>query len=308
MNAENKREWRCLECKSKKPKSDNTNTPVRPSAHYEPTAPCDETYTECCSGSNITLRKKPNYLSNSELKELFKAERAETRAIVEASSKELSEQLKGMNVQFTSFQESMTYINCQYEDLKKEITDLKKLLNSTSLELRSLKEENNMLKESLTTCSARVKELEVENRKQQQWQRLQNLELVNIPEDKDEELLNIVLKTANHVGADIQPTDIEFAHRVQPRRNASAHKARSVIVRFRQRSIKDRVIAAARKHRNMTTRDIGMGGEETRIYINEHLIKENKMLLGSCRQKARETGYKHAPDQNGIVVAWSLCG
>ncbi|CAK1578358.1 unnamed protein product [Parnassius mnemosyne] len=112
MNAENKREWRCLECKSKKPKSDNTNTPARPSAHYAPTAPYDETYTECYSDSNITLRKKPNYLSNSELKELFKAKRAETRAIVEAYSKGLSEQLKGMNVQFTSFQESMTYINC----------------------------------------------------------------------------------------------------------------------------------------------------------------------------------------------------
>lgn len=299
MNAENKREWRCLECKSKKPKSDNTNTPVRPSVHYVPApAPDNESDTECYSDSNITLRKKSTFLSDSGLKELFEAERAETRAIVEATSKGLSDQLKGINVQFTSFQESLTFINCQYEDLKKEITGLKKLLNSASLEVKSLKEENSRLKEGLTACTARVKELEVENRKQQQWQRLQNLELVNIPENKDEELLNIVLKTANHIGAAIQPTDIEFAHRVQPRRAASAQRARPIIVRFRQRSIKDRVIAAARKHRNMTTRDIGIGGEEGRIYVNEHLIKENKMLLGSCRQKAKEAGFKYVWTKN----------
>jgi archaellum component FlaC len=295
MSVESKNVWRCLECKSKQPKLDNTNTPVRSTTQYVTVpAPDDESYSE----SNITLRKKSTCVTDLGLKELFKAERLQTKAIVEASYKGLSDQLKGINVQFTNFQESLTYINGQYEDLKKEISDLKKLLKSTSLEVKSLKDENKRLKEDVTACSARITELELENRKQQQWQRLQNLELVNIPENREENLLNIVVKTVNHVGAAIQPIDIEFAHRVQPRRAVSASRARPIIVRFKQRSVKDRVIAAARKQRNMSTRDIGFGGDESRIYINEHLIKENKMLLGSCRQKARDSGYKYVWTKN----------
>lgn len=251
------------------------------------------------SDSNVTLRSKViSCVTEEKIKELLVEEGQETKDIIETSTKGLSSQLTGISEKFTSFQESLTFINKQYDDLKKEFSELKKLFGSTSSEVKALKGENTKLREDLSACVARVIELEQENRKQQQWVRLQNVELVGVPEHKDEELIDIVVKVLNHAGSVIQPSDLEFAHRVQPRRAASASKSRPIIVRLRQRAVKDRVVAAARRHRSMTAKEVGFIGGESRIYINEHLTRENKMLLSSCRQKAKEIGYKYVWTKN----------
>lgn len=188
--------------------------------------------------------------------------------------------------------ESITYVSKQYEDIRREMADLKKLLGASNNELKSLKEENKALKESLASCAARVKNLEEENLKQQQWVRMHNVEIVGVPEEKDEVPLNVVLKLSQHIGVPILPSDIEFAYRVQPRRAASASRARPIVARLKQRSVKDQLLAAARKKRNLTAGDMGIGGDTNKIFINENLTKENKILLNSCKQKAKEVNFK----------------
>ncbi|CAK1599947.1 unnamed protein product [Parnassius mnemosyne] len=296
LNDENKRNWRCLECKSKIPKKDNTNTPIRPS-HQTESAVLDN-----ADNLNVTLRKKSDlafdYITEKKLKDVLEAERQELRIVIQSSLKELSDQLTTIKNQCSGYQESSMFISGQYEDFRKELVELKKLLATTTSELKCIREENKSLKNSVTAQAARIKALEDENLRQQQWTRMQNIEITGIPENKAEDTKQIVLKLSQHIGAPIQQTDIDFAHRVQPRRAVSAARARPIVVHLRQRAVKDKVIAAGRKYRTLNAKDLGMGDETNRVYINEHLTKENKILLNTCKQKAKEINYKFVWTKN----------
>lgn len=302
MSQDVKIKWRCFECKSSQPKQDNTNTPPVRSSHLPKLAVAGEDDKELAAdGSNVTMRRKADvglstieYMTEEKFREIWKNEmKIEMESMLETTiKKSVSSQLKSINTQCTGFQESVSYISTQYEDLKKDNAELKKLLGTYSLELKNLKEENRHLRENLGTVSSRIKVLEEENMKQQQWVRLQNIEITGIPENKEEITSDVFLKISQRIGVNVEPSDLEFAHRVQPRRAASAARARPIIVRLRQRAVKDQIIAAARKYRNMTARDIGMGNDANKIYINEHLTKDSKMLLSSSKQKAKEANYK----------------
>lgn len=225
------------------------------------------------------------------------------KSVIDSSVRELSGQLKTINGQCTDFQESLSYVSRQYDDLRKEIADLKQLFSNTSSEIKGLKDENKSLKQSLTACVSRVKLLEDENLKQQQWARIKNVEITGIPESKDEITSALVLKVTEHIGVALKPVDIEFAHRVQPRSTVNASLARPIVVRFRQSIPKDQVVAAARKYRNMTARDVGVGGEGHKVFVNEHLIRENKMLLGLCKRQAKEANYEFTWTKNCRIYA-----
>lgn len=303
MSQEVKVKWVCLECKSRKPKLDNTNTPVRvvqQSQLSRPVADTEVMLDDCLT--NVTVRKQriDDYITENRLKEIWKnMMRKELETLLESTiDRKISENLKTIHNQYEEFQKSVTYISGQFEDFKKENSELRKLLSSTSSELKVLKKENEALKENLSSIANRVKALEDETLKQQQWVRLQNIEITGIPECKGEDTFHIVQKVVHHLGVTIDPSEIEFAHRVQPRRVASAERARPIVARLRSRITKDQIIASARKHRNMNTKDLGMGGENTRIFVNEHLIKENKILLSLCKQKAKEVNYKYIWTKN----------
>lgn len=294
MSQEVKLKWKCLECKSKQPKFDNTNTPVR-SAHQSKIE--EESDTEYLTQEcNVTIRRNrsaESYITEDRLKEILKSEiKKELEAVLEVSLTRLVRtQLNDINNRITEFQQSMTYISGQYEELKT-------LMGTTSSVLQSLKEENRTLKEDIGRLTSRIKVLEDDYMKQQQWSRLQNIEITGVPECKEEDNVNIVQKLSQYIGVPIETSDIEFAHRVQPRRAGSSTCARPIIARLRQRSVKDRIMAAARKTRNLNAGSVGIGGENCKIYVNEHLTRENKMLLSSCKQKGKELNYKYIWTKN----------
>lgn len=279
--------WKCIECKSKLPKPDNSNTAIRALSHSN-TDNDNEIEEE---GSHVTFQKiRTDHTSENRIREIWSSEmKKDIETMIEETIKR--KQLTATNSQCLVFQESLTFLSGQYEDLKK-------LLDTTSTELKSIKEENKTLKENINSLTARVKAIEDENIHLHQWVRLQNVEIIGIPEKKDENITAIVQKVSQHIGVHIEPSDLEFAHRVQPQRAESNDCPRPIIVRLRQRAIKDYIIAAARKYRDLNTCAVGMEGESHRIFINDHLTKDNKMLLTSCKQKAKELKYKYVWTKN----------
>lgn len=308
LNDESKQKWKCHECKSKQPKADNSDTPVRPGPGPSVPLTVDDSVGECLlSGSNVTLRKKASssssacndYITEGKMKEMLKADRQETRLVVESCVNGLSEQIDAVKIQCHGYQESLSFVSKQYDELRKELADMKKQFAATNSELKSIKDENKALKETMHQQSTRIKALEEESSKQQQWSRMQNIEVIGIPEQKEEVTSTVIQNLIHFIGVPIELSDIEFAHRVQPRRSTSSDRtSRAIVVRLRQRVLKDRIVAAARKHRSLNARDLGLGGESNRVFINEHLTKENKMLLSSCKQKAREANYKFVWTKN----------
>ncbi|CAG9130756.1 unnamed protein product [Plutella xylostella] len=158
----------------------------------------------------------------------------------------LSTELKLLQDKVHSLEEAMNFADLERADLKKQI-------NKSEEDLKKLKHENTFLSQTCKDLNSRITGLERETLQQQQWARLQNIEIVGVPEDKNECLPDVIKKLATHLNVELQADDVEFAHRVQPKRTAPARRPRTIVVRLRRRIVKDTLIAAARKSRKTLT-------------------------------------------------------
>jgi hypothetical protein len=123
MKQEHRRTWKCPECRSRQPRGDNTNTPVRHPTHLSTSDVTEAETTTVDDTGNVTIRsRKPQaleedkYVTENTLRLILKQELSN---LVEKKLKHLvTEQLTIMNKSIAEFRDSLEYINKQYEDMK----------------------------------------------------------------------------------------------------------------------------------------------------------------------------------------------
>lgn len=168
--------------------------------------------------------------------------------------------------------------------LKEDIQDLKTLKD----DIHNLLQENKDLKADNARLSRRIEELE-------QYQRGNNLEIKGVP--LDGEPVTIIKKIGALVDEEITDADIDACHRVPTAR----HDETNIIVRFVRRTKRNAVLQKARKIRINTTK---LGFEESEpVFVNEHLTRHGKQLLGAATKKKREVGWKFVWTNGGKIFA-----
>lgn len=207
-----------------------------------------------------------------------------------------------MDKKFTSFEATMLKTIADLKASVKFISDnydsVKKGMEGQAKELKTLQTENVALKNAVKLLETKVDNLEEDCSKRDQWSRMQNIELVGVPECDNESLPDIVLKVAAYTGVPLQRGEVDFAHRVQARRPVKG-TPRAIVVQFRDRTTKDALIYASRQcPGRMTTRDLGMDGEPHKVHVNEHLTVKNKILFSKTKKVAHDKGYKFTWTKN----------
>lgn len=196
----------------------------------------------------------------------------------------ITEEFRSIHNRLTVMEQSVKLISDQYDDTQEKFFEQIEQCNK-------LKKQNDVLSEKNKELELRMTHLEEEHHKSEQWDRIQNVEILGIPERKSESLTDVVLRLANHVGIKLEPKNIEFAHRVQAKRPV-AGRSRAIVVRLRDRAHKDALLVAVRRCRGVTTKDVGMDGEPRKIFVNEHLTRKYKHLFNCTKTKAKEANYK----------------
>ncbi|KPJ08619.1 hypothetical protein RR48_12372 [Papilio machaon] len=185
-------------------------------------------------------------------------------------------------------QQSLQFNDTQYEELVKKTTvlteDTKKISNLEA-ELQRLHNENRKLKSDFNA--------------NEQRERLLNLEIVGIPEDRNENLSELLFKLASYAGVTITCNDILHVNRISPRTKVQG-RPRLIIVKFASRLTKDNFFSQVRKCR-ITTKDINLQGEPKPIFINDHLSPYNKFLLRKCKELAKLKHYQYVWSKNGRI-------
>lgn len=215
--------------------------------------------------------------------------------------KELPSIIKGViQSELISITDKMSNIETSLNHMCNQYDDILVNLNRNINDVKDLKSENTLLRKDIDAHLIRIQSLEEENVRQQQWNRIQNIEIVGVPENKNENTLDLVMKILTKIGVTMDKEEVEFAHRVQARRPSSATAARVIVARFRHRSTKDSVLSASRKYRDLKLADIGISDnlKHKNIFINEHLTKYNKSLLKECKIKAKEANFKFVWTKN----------
>lgn len=278
---DDKATWICPQCTAKKKKGDSSDAPVRQSPaskdsngsdtisiiHQHQPACSAEFLASVCDDILISVRKELPKIIGVTLDKKFN---------------ELSGRVQGV-------EDSIKVVSDDHDGMKKALA-------TQSSSVKKLQSENKQLKDSVKELEVRLANMEESSAKQEQWAKQQNVEIIGIPEAEGESLPSLITKLAEFACMRLRPEDVEFAHRVRAKRPI-AGTPRSIIARFRERSLKDAFLSYIRKKHGFTCKDIGMDGD-SKVYINEHLTIKNKQLLSKTKAKAKESQYRYVWTKN----------
>lgn len=203
--------------------------------------------------------------------------------------------------------------------IKKMETDMTNSIGATN----ELIEENNQLikkqDEKLDECFNRIEVLEAEGVKvkeenellkriintQEQYTRLNALEIEGFPELKEENVVSTVLKIAQTLNVTLREEHIDCCYRVEKPKNKDKSGPRPIFVRFVSRIKKEEIMCAKRVKRLLNVNAFypevrGVEGEKP-IYVNESLTGPNKALFGKCREFKRANEIKFLWVKNGKI-------
>ncbi|CAG5015882.1 unnamed protein product [Parnassius apollo] len=144
-------------------------------------------------------------------------------------------------------------------------------------------------KEDVTRLEQRLQKLEAVFNDGEQRSRLNNIEIKGVPITNTENLFTIVSKIATKIDFNISDNNINYIARIHSRNDKNN---KSIIVSLHNRYLRDNFVAAVRKCKSLTPLDIGLNGTN-RIFINDHLTLENKLLLNKTKALAKERDFSY---------------
>ena len=219
----------------------------------------------------------------------------------------LDENKASADKQYQSLLTAINKINSRLDALELEQQELAKGLDFTNQEVTELQKKH----ESLSSTVADLKDIidnrqadkqnvinavdKIENEKNQKA-----LLISNIPESRNEDSTKVILTLAEHLGAQIHPTDIETTFRIK---NDSAPKPPLMMIKFNNSSARENLYNA-RKNFNkkaVTTSTLGFRGSSKNIYINEVLSKTQQKLFFLARKKKVELKWRYVWTYRGQV-------
>ncbi|XP_050680158.1 uncharacterized protein LOC126976059 [Leptidea sinapis] len=195
-----------------------------------------------------------------------------------------NEVLRDFHQQIAGLQEPMTWFNEKIEEIKLSV-------NAHNIKIESLQTDNNSLKSECLELKKELCSLIKEKDSKDQWVRRSNIEIVGIPEKKNENLLDLVNKLAKCCGYNINPSlDLDFVTRVAVKTTNEHKKPKPNVIKLQARYKKDEFLYALRKIKDLTASDLSFTCDN-KVYANDHLTTKNKYLLRRAKQLAKENNY-----------------
>lgn len=185
-----------------------------------------------------------------------------------AEMKLLKPEMENVKVSLEFMQGSVETLNIRILEISKEVQGLLKI------------------KDKFQVLQERFEQLESNMRDFDQRSRLNNIEIKGVPVSNTENLFDIVAKIGNHISCPIPKEQINYVARI-PMRNDKHNK--NIIISIHNKYIKEDFVAASKKF-TIVPADLGLRGDK-RIYVNDHLTQENKMLLTKAKAISKERGF-----------------
>ena len=135
------------------------------------------------------------------------------------------------------------------------------------------------------------------------------VEIAGLPESNNENLPHLVSLIASKVGVSLQDVDVDYINRAGPKTSKRPDNiARPVVVKFIRRAKRDEFLKASKVRRNLSAKDLEFRGSDAKMYVNERLTKENRLLFRDARKRAPAAGFKYCWTHNGEILVRSREG
>lgn len=233
-----------------------------------------------------------------------------TLAVEDASGPEMLKTILTKLSEMQTQLSSITSIKSDIAQVKNDLTDLKTTLNVKCEELsgRVCTIEDRVAE--LEQCKSELHNVKTElagihsllsNKEQQQFRK--DIEVTGLTEDTNENLPHIAATLASVLGVNLDPKDLDDVRRVGPKagKNGKDVRPRPVIITFFRREARDQLLRAAKSRRGLTTDKFGVPGNSRKVFINEHLTKENRILFSKARTAGNDLKFKYTWTNNGNI-------
>lgn len=307
--------WKCPACRSKERKTgyNSSSTPVRSNLQSENVIVRKKS-TPVTSSTTATLKPSPplpvpNMTSKPPSPHKLLATGLPVpeavSGVISPSASELSELtsvIRSLTLEITTLKDRLEIATSSLTKCHQRLDELGETAAHAETRLKKLEEseiENKALK-------ATVGQLQLELKSQAQIQVRNEVEIVGIPELANENLIHIVLTAAVKIGVDLKEEDIDWVSRAGPKParkipDSRSNLSRAIVFRCVRRTKRDNFIKAARLRKNINTQDLLQGGPDHRIYINERLTREIRLLFREARTKAKEHGFQYCWTNQGNI-------
>eukprot|EP00794_Sanderia_malayensis_P002865 gene2865-3312_t len=217
---------------------------------------------------------------------------------IESSISSLREEFNGplkskfseVDIKLQSIEKSQQFLGAQYETFRAQIgqvlkqnTDLRNENEKLASRLREFEKKDQIRAKSIDDLK--------------QYGRREMIEIAGIPKTREEDCEKIAITVSAKVGVMINHEDIEAAHRISRREEASIivkYKSRKVAQQMLSKDVKAEIrkirisdLGYPMPQRNASNSNIG------KIYVNESLTSHLKNLLCLTKIKKRELNYKY---------------
>lgn len=291
-------QWKCPDCiASQRKGGDNSNTPIRGAKTVKDLSINPPKNKEIAASTSSTdmcgqTSTSPSIAVSPDIGNTFSYKLSENSLVLQIENmldvklnllkKDMIKEIKTSLI--VEFRNELQAINTKYNEL--EI-----LCTKVHDENEDLRKTLDTLQTNLIEDRDKINELQSQINKQQQWARMSNIEIVGLPESPNESAADLVVAIANHAGISLQRNQVETAYRVRPMKKVEG-RPKPIVAKLQTRMLKDQIIAGLRKTNGISTRDVGLGGNNRKFFVNEHLTPENKQLLSSVKTHAKTKSYK----------------
>lgn len=285
--------WMCDLCKSKMPKSNNIDTPVRGVNLFRGAAkptPVRLTVNRLenldDTAHNATLDLADSHALFLELRAFREEVKGELKAAREYME-QLGFTLTAISARVTDCEHSIDKIDDRIEKLERQIDKL-----------------GSPEKQVDTTLLSTIENLKSELNERDQDLLGNDVEISCVPETRGESLPHIVITLATKLGTNLTEQDIVSTARVGRVASAgeTAHpRPRHIVVRLARRSLRDQILQSARVRRGTTTEGTGLPGGPDRFYVNERLTKTNRQLFRRARELGNRLNWRFVWTRDGRI-------
>lgn len=204
------------------------------------------------------------------------------REMQEEQMKNVTDFNKSYEALHSKLEENTNTLKCGMEKIENYIK-----------EIDNLKRENTALKSKVVDLEARVDDLE-------DYARRNCLEIQGVPEEKEENVMNVVKKVGKALDMQIDDLMIDACHRIG--RKTDREHPRGIIVKFVRRMDKEMLMKHRRdKKRDFSTRHLDLPSDSP-IYLNDSLSPAKRKLLALARHVRKERNYKYLWLRNGHIL------
>lgn len=214
----------------------------------------------------------------------------------------LSAKIDDLGKKLDSFELSVQHNSDQLDTVIAKLNETINNYDSIMTRLNELEKENKALKKKTREQDDRIDALE-------NHQRIENIEIRNVPETKGENVIEIVKEIGKAIGIEsVKKGDIQVAHRVDMMNKERGN--RPIIANMGSRYIRNEWLKKYKEYRNqqngqprqLTANQINQRLPPQPVYLSEHLTPNMKLLLKDTKEFAKGKGIKYVWTKDGCIL------